>query len=97
MKAAKLAALSAVLSVFLAACGLTSEEDRTYRYKLTVEVETPDGLRKGSSVIQVIGDEAGKNALISPGRLTFRIFGEAVAVDLPVPRQHQWHRFEVVI
>jgi hypothetical protein len=75
--------LGTLLSVFPAACAVASDEAQTYRYRLTVEVETPEGLRTGSSVIQVVGDEAGKNALISPGRLTFRIFGEAVAVDLP--------------
>ena len=76
--------LTALLFVLPGACGVTaaSEEARTYRYRMTVEVETPEGLKTGSSVIQVIGDEASQYAL-SPGRLTYRIFGEAVAVDLP--------------
>jgi hypothetical protein len=72
-----------MLCVFPSACAVASEEANTYRYRLTVEVETPQGLRTGSSVIQVITDEAGKHALISPGRLTVRIFGEAVSIDLP--------------
>ena len=40
------------LSLFAASC---SERDLApdYRYRLTVEVETPEGLRSGSSVIEV--------------------------------------------
>lgn len=52
----------------------------TYRYRLSVEVETPEGLRSGSSVIEVRYE-------IFPELLTerdhiSRIFGEAVFVDL---------------
>jgi hypothetical protein len=37
--------------VLLAGCG--GESLPTYRYKLTVEVETPEGLRAGSAVREV--------------------------------------------
>jgi hypothetical protein len=52
----------------------------TYRYRLSVEVETPDGLRSGSSVIEVRYE-------MFPQFLTERdhishVFGEAVFVDL---------------
>ena len=54
-----------------------------YRYRLTVEVETPEGLKTGSSVIEV------KQRLVragsSPANMAVerRVRGEAVAVDLP--------------
>jgi hypothetical protein len=51
----------------------------TYRYRLSVEVGTPDGLRTGSSVIEVryetLPDVNGRNHVS-------RIFGEAIFVDL---------------
>jgi hypothetical protein len=52
----------------------------TYRYRLSVEVEAPDGLRSGSSVIEV-------RYQMFPQFLTerdniSRVFGEAVFVDL---------------
>lgn len=54
-----------------------------YRYRLTVEVETPQGLRTGSSVIEVHTAMAGPNSIPSPGQIFMRAKGEAVAVDLP--------------
>ena len=54
-----------------------------YRYRLTVEVETPEGLKTGSSVIEV------KQRLVRAGSnpaniaVERRVRGEAVAVDLP--------------
>jgi hypothetical protein len=51
----------------------------TYRYRLSFEVETPDGLRSGSSVIEVryemFPEINGRNHIS-------RVFGEAVFVDL---------------
>ena len=44
-----------------------------YRYKLTVEVDTPEGLKSGHSVIEVI----------KPWRPGASSRGQAVAVDLP--------------
>lgn len=65
--------------------GCSEVEDRApdYRYRLTVEVETPEGLATGSSVIEV------KQTLMRPGSspgnqgVSRRVRGEAVAVDLP--------------
>jgi hypothetical protein len=54
----------------------------TYRYRLTVEVETPEGLRSGSSVIEVATSKGSKYAIPSPGALSYKVCGEAVAVDL---------------
>jgi hypothetical protein len=53
-----------------------------YRYRLTVEVDTPDGMRSGSSVIQVASHVSSQYSL-SPGDVTTQVTGEAVAVDLP--------------
>jgi hypothetical protein len=53
-----------------------------YRYRLTVEVETPRGLRTGSSVIAV--DDDMEYSINGGGySLSQRARGEAVAVDLP--------------
>jgi len=68
------------LSPLLAAC---DDEFPDYRYRMTVEVQTPEGLRTGSSVIGVdtksvstIQDSSGRTI-----RATYH--GQAVAVDLP--------------
>jgi hypothetical protein len=45
-----------------------------YYAKLKVEVETPEGIKSGFSVIEVKWDKAGRG---------FNVRGEAVAVDLP--------------
>lgn len=72
-----LAAVAAAL--LLGACGI-ARKFPTYRFRLTVEVDTPEGLKTGSSVIEVrtsavhlggIGGGAGAEAR-----------GEAVTVDL---------------
>jgi hypothetical protein len=52
----------------------------TYRYRLSVEVETPDGLRSGSSVIEVRYEMFPE--LLTERDHISRVFGEAVFVDL---------------
>jgi hypothetical protein len=54
----------------------------TYRYRLTVEVDTPEGLKTGSSVIEVATSKGSKFAIPSPGALSYKVRGEAVTVDL---------------
>jgi len=78
-----LAAASIVGTSLLAGCGLTSQRFPTYRYRLTVEVDTPEGLRTGSSVIEVHTVRAGENAVPLPRGVGVAAQGEAVAVDLP--------------
>lgn len=57
----------------------------TYRYRLTVEVDTPEGLKTGSSVIAIKVSELRPNStLIGGAGADAR--GEAVAVDLPSGR-----------
>lgn len=75
-----------LLGLALPACSSAEDRAPDYRYRLTVEVETPDGLKTGSSVIEVrqlIGRSTigGFNEQIS-----YKIRGEAVAVDLPGDR-----------
>jgi hypothetical protein len=67
----------------LAACGPSAEDRAELHYRLKVEVETPQGLRSGSSVIWV---KAVRNPnWVNPeGRgIRTRYRGEAVAIDLP--------------
>lgn len=76
--------LTLLLALLLGGCGLAGE-DRTpdYRYRLTVEIDTPEGLRTGSSVIEV-EQNMGRSAGTGFGKIIMRrIRGEAVAVDLP--------------
>jgi len=80
------AAWLALAALMLPGCAVAEDvEDRApdYRYRLTVEVETPEGLRTGSSVIQV-EQSIGRTTMDGFGEQVFlRIRGEAVAVDLP--------------
>lgn len=72
--------LSALLIGLSAGC---SAKD-SIRYKTTVEVETPDGLRTGSSVLEL---EVWEKAFSLTGHTRGRqLHGEAVAVDLPGDR-----------
>ncbi len=66
----------------LLGCGLVSSGLPVYRYRLTVEVDTPEGLKTGSSVIEVHSAIAGRNSIPTPGAFSHRAQGEAVAVDL---------------
>lgn len=56
----------------------------SYRYRLTVEIDTPEGLRSGSSVISV-RTYGGSNpfGLLPYAEISVDVRGEAVAVDLP--------------
>lgn len=53
-----------------------------YRYRLTVEVNTPEGLKTGSSVIEVRSIITGKYSIPNPQSLDASVRGEAAAVDL---------------
>jgi hypothetical protein len=54
----------------------------TYRYELTVEVETPEGLRSGSAVREITWRD-GKVLIANATTAWFKERGEAVAIDLP--------------
>jgi hypothetical protein len=57
----------------------------THRYRLTVEVDTPEGVRSGSSVIEVTRKDF-RWLPIRQGQYEFRVRGEAVFVDLGAGR-----------
>jgi hypothetical protein len=71
--------VTAALLTSLSAC---SRELPSYRYRLTVEVDTPEGLRTGSSVIEVRTFRASEFPGATAGGVDGRIRGQAVAVDL---------------
>jgi hypothetical protein len=75
-----LSMLAGCASALLIGC---SKRLPTYRYRLTVEVDTPQGLRRGSSVIEV--RTVDQIAFPGPeaGIARTSVTGEAVAVDLP--------------
>ena len=71
----------------LSGCDLRSKN--SYRYRITIEVDTPQGLRSGSSVWETT---AWEGSGIPDRGIRTRTKGEAVAVDLPggtlfVPRR----------
>ena len=78
-----LAARAALLiaAITLTSCGSLSSE--TYRYRMTVEVETSEGIRSGSSVIEVTTWKGVAFPGPEAGGLQNEVRGEAVAVDLP--------------
>ncbi|KEO88703.1 hypothetical protein EH31_14775 [Erythrobacter longus] len=73
----------AVLAGALLIGGCFESEVPSYRYRLSVEVETPEGLKTGSSVIEVGATVAGAGTVVVNGRTRKSVRGEAVAVDLP--------------
>ncbi len=70
-----------LLAALLTACGLI-DETPTYRYRLTVEVDTPQGLKTGSSVIEVDTHRDQTNWNPQARGRRYRVRGEAAAVDL---------------
>ncbi|WP_298305592.1 hypothetical protein [uncultured Erythrobacter sp.] len=76
--------LGVLLSTFLASTGCSANDDPPdYRYRLTVEVETPEGLKSGSSVLEVELMKVRPAMHPSGVGLSSQARGEAVAVDLP--------------
>lgn len=71
-------------AIMIGALGACTKRLPTFHYRLSLEVETPQGVRTGSSVIEVRTVERGKRFLgPKAGRLHHGVSGEAVAVDLP--------------
>ena len=77
-----LALLFSGLALTLSSCGLLGDELPTYRYRLTVEVDTPEGLKSGSSVIEVRTEVADKPIIPDANTLDIRVTGEAVTIDI---------------
>lgn len=76
-----LASSAIVLGIALTGCNTLI--GATYRYRLTVEVDTPKGPRTGSTVVEVKQWEAPAFPSPEAGGLRSSFRGEAVAVDLP--------------
>lgn len=75
-----LGVLAGGAAALLGGCGLSG--NASYRFKMTVEVETPEGVKTGWSVYEVQG--IGTQDLITGGNGSYtKLRGEAVAVDLP--------------
>lgn len=69
----------AIAASTLAGCG--SKE--TVRYKMTVEIQTPEGIKSGSAVREVIGRTPPSIPMLGEDRGSISVRGEAVAVGLP--------------
>ena len=74
--------LAAGATVVLGGCGLLSSS-YNYRYRITIEVETPQGLRTGSAVQETLVGKSNIDLGDLSGKRGMRTRGEAVAVDLP--------------
>jgi len=76
----RLFAAAAVLAagLLVSSCDMLSGA-HSYRYRVTVEVETPQGLRSGSSVWEVKAHQGGG---LDP-RLIIQVHAEAVPVEVP--------------
>jgi hypothetical protein len=72
----------AVASSILALPGCSGSPRHTFRFKMTVEVETPEGLKTGSSVMEISAAMASIK-LPESQAVNLKFKGEAVAVDLP--------------
>ncbi|MEM1195597.1 MAG: hypothetical protein AAGH57_05795 [Pseudomonadota bacterium] len=76
-----------LFGMLLVGCSASGEDtpDRTpdYRYRLTVEVDTPVGLKTGSSVIEVVQTIGPAGVNPERSQIYRKVRGEAVAVDLP--------------
>ena len=65
----------------LSGCGMFGGSS-TYRFRMTVEVDTPQGLKTGSSVYEVWATTNNTRLLPEEHARDWRVKGEAVAVDL---------------
>jgi hypothetical protein len=68
-------------AMLTSACGALFSE--RYRFKMTVEIETPEGLKTGYSVYQVGASNNAFRLLPEEHDRSWSVKGEAVAVDLP--------------
>jgi hypothetical protein len=77
------ALLASLAASLLPGCAFAEDKAPDYRYRLTVEVETPEGVKTGSSVIEV--EQLLSRSTAAPAKVGVqrKVRGEAVAVDLP--------------
>ena len=69
-------------TILMLSYGCNSHPIYKYRYELTVVVDTPEGEKRGSSVIEVLFRENGDMIIDNPGGITRWIRGEAVCIDV---------------
>ena len=72
--------IGGALVASLTGCGVLFPT--TYRFRMTVEVDTPEGVKTGSSVYEVAAANT-LEFLPEGAKRTWDVKGEAVAVDLP--------------
>lgn len=72
---------SCALIVLTAGCS-PAKVYPTYRYRLKVEIETPDGIKSGESVIAVRTAMTGENSFPTPNTIFKSAQGQAVEVSL---------------
>jgi hypothetical protein len=87
MKLIKLAgliflALLCITAAVLAGVIKEKPPSGTWRYKMTVEVETPEGIKSGSTVREVTIQDLAEPTNPSMGGFRTKVKGEAVVVDL---------------
>lgn len=75
-----LALLGGALAGLVTGCG--GPFPNSYRFRMTVEVDTPDGIRTGSSVYEVSAANTPK-LLPEEGVRVIEVRGEALVLDLP--------------
>ena len=69
---------AAIVLPALSACGSTD----TFRYKMTVEVETPEGVKTGYAVREIVQHRPPNIPMLGEDRGSTSVIGEAVAVDI---------------
>jgi hypothetical protein len=74
--------VSALAAMILGGCGVLGTNFKPYRYRLTVEVDTPEGLKTGSTVIEVRWHMSGPNDPLAANASSGDYFGEAAVIDL---------------
>lgn len=76
-----LSSIGLVASLALVAAGSAIYADKRLRYRLTLEVDTPDGVRSGASVIEVTIER--NVPFWGDNGIHYHVRGEAPAVELP--------------
>jgi hypothetical protein len=71
-----------IAGLILVGCGALSGNEASYRFRMTVEVDTPQGVRTGSSVYKVRANRTKELITGGTGR-NWTVKGEAFVVDLP--------------
>lgn len=76
-----LSAVLAPLALLVTGCGSTEK----FRYKMTVEVETPQGIKTGDAVREVTHSTPPPIPMLGESRPTWSVAGEAVRAALGSP------------